>query len=228
MPRGGHGVFPNIYRDMRHPHKYNQALKISFSFTYLLDATTAIAGLLMFGDDVRDAITSNILREASYPRALAGPHQAVAGPPEGFEGDGSGGDGGGGGGGFVHGLVGRGMGFRGVMKVVIRVGVVVVFLGISIAFPAFDSIMAFMGSALCFTICVTYGIVETTKFANQPTQAPPRLLPQALQPRNLNPRKKPSPSPSWILSFILSIIGTVWAFLPKSLIGAEPAAPELR
>lgn len=31
-----------------------------------------------------------------------------------------------------------------------------------------------------------------------------------------------------VLSFVLSAIGTVWAFLPKSLIGAEPAAPELR
>jgi vesicular inhibitory amino acid transporter len=30
-----------------------------------------------------------------------------------------------------------------------------------------------------------------------------------------------------VLSFVLSVIGTVWAFLPKSLIGAEPTAPEL-
>jgi vesicular inhibitory amino acid transporter len=134
----------------------------------------------MFGDSVRDEITSNILLEASYPRALAvlmclciaiipltkiplnarpivatvevllGLHQqAVAGPPVDYDYDGAGG------GAAYHGLLGRGMGFRGVMKVVIRVGVVVVFLGISIVFPAFDSIMAFMGSALCFTICVT-------------------------------------------------------------------------
>lgn len=26
------------------------------------------------------------------------------------------------------------------------------------------------------------------------------------------------------LSFILSVVGTVWAFIPKSLIGAEPIA----
>jgi vesicular inhibitory amino acid transporter len=113
----------------------------------------------MFGDSVRDEITSNILLESSYPRALTvlmclcigiipltkiplnarpivatlevllGLHQQAVAPPE--------------------------YGFRGVMKVGIRVGVVVVFLGISIVCPAFDSIMAFMGSALCFTICVT-------------------------------------------------------------------------
>lgn len=40
---------------MRHPHKYGRALKITFSFTYLLDATAAVVGLLMFGDDVMDA-----------------------------------------------------------------------------------------------------------------------------------------------------------------------------
>jgi len=53
------------------------------------------------------------------------------------------------------GLVGRSMYFRGVMKIAIRILIVVVFWWISIVFPAFDSIMAFMGSALCFTICVT-------------------------------------------------------------------------
>lgn len=129
----------------------------------------------MFGDDVRDEITSNILLEASYPRALTvlmclcigiipltkiplnarpivatlevllGLHQQSLAPT---------GDGGAGGDGTGW-LVGRGAGFRGGMKVAIRVGVVVVFLGIAIVFPAFDSIMAFMGSALCFTICVT-------------------------------------------------------------------------
>lgn len=124
----------------------------------------------MFGDDVRDEITSNILLESSYPRALTllmclcigiipltkiplnarpivstvevllGLHQQTVAAAD-RAGD-------------V--LVGRSMAFRGAMKVAIRVLVVLCFLGISIVFPAFDSIMAFMGSALCFTICVTY------------------------------------------------------------------------
>lgn len=29
---GGHSVFPNIYRDMRHPQKYNRSLNMVFSF----------------------------------------------------------------------------------------------------------------------------------------------------------------------------------------------------
>ena len=40
------------------------------------------------------------------------------------------------------------------VKVFARVVVLGTFLVISILFPEFDSIMAFMGSALCFSICV--------------------------------------------------------------------------
>ena len=132
---------------------------------YILDATTAVAGLLMFGDGVGEEITSNILLTTGYPRALTflmctfiaiipltkiplnarpiistaevllGLHQqAVADSSV---------------------LVGRSLYFRGLMKVLVRVVAVLCFLVISILFPAFDSIMAFMGSALCFTICVT-------------------------------------------------------------------------
>lgn len=50
-----------MYRDMRHPKKYGKALSVTFSFTLFLDASTAIAGILMFGDGIRDEITSNIL-----------------------------------------------------------------------------------------------------------------------------------------------------------------------
>lgn len=38
-PWGGHAVFPNIYRDMRHPHRYPQSLKITFGFTVSFRST---------------------------------------------------------------------------------------------------------------------------------------------------------------------------------------------
>jgi vesicular inhibitory amino acid transporter len=120
----------------------------------------------MFGDSVRDEITSNILLETSYPRALTalmclcigiipltkiplnarpivstvevllGLHQQTVAETH-------------------HGLMGMGPGLRGALKVATRVGVVLAFLVMAVLFPEFDSIMAFMGSALCFTICVT-------------------------------------------------------------------------
>jgi len=127
------------------------------------------------------------------------------------------------------GLVGRSMYFRGIMKIAIRILIVVVFLIISIIFPAFDSIMAFMGSALCFTICVTYVFPCSLLFQHRPFFADSisRLrLPIAFYLKlfqdEIPPREKLIATSIMILSTCLSVTGTIWAFLPKSLIGAEP------
>ncbi|TGJ79832.1 hypothetical protein E0Z10_g8930 [Xylaria hypoxylon] len=164
-PWGGHSVFPNIYRDMRHPHKYKKAVSYTWSFTLLVDASVAIVGLLMFGDGVRDEITASILETTGYPHVLnvllvifiaiipltkvplnAQPiiitaevlfglrQQVVAEETP---------------------LIGLSSTSRGLLKALIRIVTLLAFLVIAILFPAFDSIMAFMGSALCFTICIT-------------------------------------------------------------------------
>lgn len=70
-PWGGHSVFPNIYRDMRHPQKYTRATNYTYIFTYFLDLSIAVAGYLMFGQQIRDEVTSNILLTAGYPRAAS-------------------------------------------------------------------------------------------------------------------------------------------------------------
>jgi solute carrier family 32 (vesicular inhibitory amino acid transporter) len=70
-PWGGHSVFPSIYRDMRHPYKYGKSLRYTYSFTFGLDFTMAVIGLLMFGDYLRDEVTSNILRTKGYPQFLS-------------------------------------------------------------------------------------------------------------------------------------------------------------
>lgn len=38
---------------------------------YLLDLSMAVVGLLMFGDGIRDEVTSNILKTKGYPEALS-------------------------------------------------------------------------------------------------------------------------------------------------------------
>lgn len=180
-----------------------------------MDTVTAVAGLLMFGDGAMDEITSNILATSGYPRVLTflmcafiaiipltkmplnsrpiittievltGLHQqAVSDSTP---------------------LVGRSLYFRGAMKVVIRVATVICFLIISILIPAFDSIMAFMGSALCFTICVTLPLAFYLKLFGTEISRKEKLLDYLIMS----------------ISITLSIVGTVWAFLPKSLIGAE-------
>ncbi|KAI3337321.1 transmembrane amino acid transporter [Xylariaceae sp. AK1471] len=214
-PWGGHSVFPNIYRDMRHPQKYKKAVSYTFSFTLLVDASVAIVGLLMFGDGVRDEITANILETTGYPdvlnvllvifisiipltkvplnaqpiittaEVLFGLRQQVVSEETS--------------------LIGLSSTSRGLLKVLIRIVTLFVFLGIAILFPGFDSIMAFMGSALCFTICVTLPLAFYLKLFGPQIATGERILCWAVM----------------LISSTISVIGTVWAFLPKQLIGAE-------
>ncbi|KFY04344.1 hypothetical protein O988_00844 [Pseudogymnoascus sp. VKM F-3808] len=214
-PFGGHAIFPSIYRDMRHPHRYGTALKVTFSFTYLLDALTATAGYLMYGDGVLDSVTNNIIRTSGYPQSLtvllcvfiaiipltklplnARPIVATLEALTGLD---------------VRtvpdedALVGCSKFGRGVQKIAIRVIVIVSFVFLAIVFPAFDSIMAFMGSCLCFMICVILPLLFHLRIFGNEIPRAERIL-------------------NWVLIVIcsiLAVIGTVFAFLPKSWIGAE-------
>lgn len=185
------------------------------SFKYLLDAATAVAGILMFGDDVRDEITSNIIGTSGYPKSLsilitilvaiipltklplnARPivstievltsldARAVSDSPT---------------------LIGLSSWTRGVLRVTVRIIVIIVFVVIAIVFPAFDSIMAFMGSALCFTICVILPLLFHLKLFGKHIGRSERLLNYFLI----------------VICSILAAVGTVFAFLPKRMIGAE-------
>ncbi|KAI7283895.1 vacuolar amino acid transporter-like protein 1, partial [Hortaea werneckii] len=71
-PWGGHSVFPNIYRDMRHPYKYRRGVNITYSFTFSLDLFMAVVGYLMYGGGVKDEITRNVLLTdpGAYPHAI--------------------------------------------------------------------------------------------------------------------------------------------------------------
>ncbi|RDW70184.1 transmembrane amino acid transporter-2 [Coleophoma crateriformis] len=214
-PWGGHGVFPNIYRDMRHPHKYGKAVKTTFTFTYILDCATAVAGILMFGDGVMDEITANIIGTSGYSTALTGfmcvfiaiipltkvPLNArpIVSTIEHFAGlstqtisD-------------SPALTGLSSYTRGILKITIKVIVIIMFVIVSILFPAFDSIMAFMGSTLCFTICVILPI----SFHMKLFWAEIGLAERALNVFLL------------VVCSIMAVIGTVFAILPKAMIGAE-------
>jgi vesicular inhibitory amino acid transporter len=120
----------------------------------------------MFGDGVGDEITSNILRTTGYPKVLTalmcasiaiipltkiplnarpivnmlevivGIHQPLKQPRVDMDRPGS------------------GSAYRAFVKVSVSVFTLLTFFVVSILFPAFDSIMAFMGSTLCFTICI--------------------------------------------------------------------------
>jgi vesicular inhibitory amino acid transporter len=182
---------------------------------YILDFLIAIAGLLMFGDRVMNEVTGNILASSGYPRTLSiftcifiaiipltkvplngrpivstietltglGPETVSETPA----------------------LTGMSGYTRGILRFLIRVFVIILFVVVAILFPAFDSIMAFMGSALCFTICVILPLLFYLKIFGKEVSPKERVLAYFLI----------------TASSILALIGTVFAFLPKSMIGAE-------
>ncbi|KAJ6264720.1 Vacuolar amino acid transporter [Drechslerella dactyloides] len=216
-PWGGHSVFPNIYRDMRHPYKFGKAIKVTYTFTadilqFILDLSMAVVGYLLFGDSVRDIVTSNILLNpqtsqklsialisfiAAIPitktplnarpiistfEVLLGIDQRALAPGEE--------------------AVGMTPFMRGLYNVLIRVGCVFSFITIAILVPSFERIMALMGSALCFLICIILPLMFRLRiFAGKLSRGTIIL--------------------DWCLivfSSLLAIAGTVTAILPRELL----------
>ncbi|RMD42912.1 hypothetical protein DV735_g2198, partial [Chaetothyriales sp. CBS 134920] len=215
-PWGGHSVIPAIYTDMRHPQKYKRALAYTYTFTYGLDMVMAVVGYLMFGSLVQDEITSNILSSKAYPVPLsiitvaliaAIPITKIA-------------------------LTNRPMmdtinkklqidlrqmdpKARAISEVsvshrllrsTVAVSLNILQLVLAIAVPSFDAIMALMGSALCFTICVILPLAFYLKIFSYDTNT------ISLTERIID----------WILIIFcgaLALIGTVFALLPREKLG---------
>ncbi|KAJ5179620.1 hypothetical protein N7492_002830 [Penicillium capsulatum] len=211
-PWGGHGVFPNIYRDMRHPRKYGKSLWATYLFTFSLDVSMAIIGWLMFGDIVRDEVTANILGMDAYPQALSvciimfiaiipltkvplnarplvATFEVLVGVVNGPTSN--------------EGRAGaREQRIQQILRVAVRIFTVALIVVLAIIFPAFDRIMAFLGSFLCFTICIIFPLAFYLKIFGKEISQRERVL-------------------DWILlivSTILAAVGTVWAFLPRDMI----------
>ncbi|KAI7352431.1 vacuolar amino acid transporter-like protein 1 [Hortaea werneckii] len=163
-PWGGHSVFPNIYRDMRHPYKYRRGVNITYSFTFSLDLFMAVVGYLMYGAGVKDEITRNVLLTPGYPHAInvlivvcvaiipltKVPLNArpIVSTLELFLGldaralaDSA----------ALTGLSGY---TRGILKLVLRIGITILFVILAILVPQFDTIMSLLGAVACFTICI--------------------------------------------------------------------------
>ncbi|KAF4446037.1 hypothetical protein F53441_10261 [Fusarium austroafricanum] len=218
-PWGAHSVFPSIYRDMRHPYKWGKAVNVTFSFSYIVDTCLAVIGLLMFGDGIKDAITSNILKSKGYPEALkiimsifiaiipltkiplnARPIittlDVICGVHEHHHHHHD----------QPHSQPSRSSLFvTKTVRVLVRLFVVILLLFISIVFPAFDSVCAFLGAALCTLISIILPISFYLKLFWQDVSIREKIVSAILL----------------IVFAVLGILGTIWTFLPKHLIGAD-------
>ena len=88
---------------------------------------------------------------------------------------------------------------RGILKCLIRGSITVIMTTLSILCPSFDRVMALMGSAFCFTICIILPLAFYLRLFWKEITMREKIL-------------------DWFLIVICSVmaaVGTVWAFLPK-------------
>ncbi|ODQ51878.1 hypothetical protein SAICODRAFT_139484 [Saitoella complicata NRRL Y-17804] len=186
-PWSGHAVFPNVYRDMHHPRKFGKAMNVSYAITFLLDATMAVAGYLMFGAYVLDQVSQNILGLEGYPvllnkcvvwaiaivpitkmplntRPISTTLDILLGldprsaPPSSSSAH------------PTNPLL------RGLARILIRVLTTAIPIGLGILVPSFDRIMSLMGAALAMTICVILPLVYHLKiFGGTVVSCMPRM-----------------------------------------------------
>jgi solute carrier family 32 (vesicular inhibitory amino acid transporter) len=175
----------------------------------------AVAGLLMFGDLIHDEVTANILLTKGYPawisvcivvfiaiipltkvplnaRPIIATIEIVLGLDVRALSTAS------------SSLVGMSGFNRGLIKFLVRVLTQVVFVVIAIVFPSFDRIMTLLGSVCCFSICI--------------------ILPLAFHLKLFG--KELGRAEYWgnwallVVSAAMGIVSTVFACLPKELLGA--------
>lgn len=212
-PWGGHSVFPNIYRDMRHPYKYRRGVNVTYGFTFMLDLFMAVVGLLMFGDGVRDEITSNILLTKGYPNWISifivicvaiipltkvplnarpiistlelflGLDARSMSSPA-----------------ALNGLSGW---TRGILKFTIRILCVVIFVVLAILIPEFDRIMSLLGAVACFTICIILPLAFHLKLFGE----------------ELSRWEKARDWTLIAISSVLAVVSTAFNFVPKDKLG---------
>lgn len=160
-PWGGHVVFPELYRDMRHPAKYDHCTNITFNFTFLVDYLIAAVGYLMFGLACEDSFTKNLMLQPNFPKwvkpvicLLMGIMALVKAPLmvrpvfsvlekalsiETIT---------------ISAIDGTKTELYGFKRICLRIFYCALILYISVTFTSFGGVVAFLGSAICFTICL--------------------------------------------------------------------------
>ncbi|TKA74298.1 hypothetical protein B0A55_05411 [Friedmanniomyces simplex] len=212
-PWGGHSVFPNIYRDMRHPYKYRRGVNITYVFTFTLDVFMAVIGYLMYGDGVKDEITRNVLTTKGYPvwlgvfivvcvaiipltkvplnaRPIISTLELFLGLDARAMAE-------------SQPLTGLSGWTRGIMKISVRVLCTVIFVVLAILVPKFDTIMSLLGAIACFTICIIFPCAFHLKLFGAELGRSQKMLDWGLI----------------VVSTVLAVISTAFNFVPKDKMG---------
>ncbi|KAF2720526.1 hypothetical protein K431DRAFT_226144 [Polychaeton citri CBS 116435] len=213
-PWGGHSVFPNIYRDMRHPYKFRRGVDITYILSFIPDAFMAVIGLIMFGNDVKDEVTRNIFVTKGYPQwisvfiviciaiipltKLPLNSQPIVGTAEIFlrldpisvanaEQDGTG---------FSPFV-------RHAIKALVKIVLVIILVIFAIVVPDFDRIMSLVGAVACSTVCIILPIAFHLKLFGHEMSRSQKVFDYTLM----------------VFSGMLGVVSTAFNFIPKEQLG---------
>jgi vesicular inhibitory amino acid transporter len=158
-PFGGHAIFPNLKVDMRHPHKFKDSLKITYSITFLTDMSMAAIGFLMFGSNVKEEVTKSVLTTSGYPKFTyfiictlmaivpisktplnARPIISIFEMMFKVE--------------SISHFKGFAYAWRFLLRTSVILGVNAAFVFVSVLIPDFDKIISFLGAGLCYLLCL--------------------------------------------------------------------------
>jgi solute carrier family 32 (vesicular inhibitory amino acid transporter) len=163
----------------------------------------------MFGDDVHDEITSNILLTPGYPQSISylliiciavisitklplGSRPLVS-IIEVLTG-------------LINPLSRDEPSFANkTARIIVRISVVVIFVLLAILFPSFDRIMTLLGSICCFSICIILPVAFHLRLFEKELGTGEKILNWVLA----------------VLSSIMAIVSTVFACLPREVINGE-------
>ncbi|KAI5969441.1 hypothetical protein CANMA_001509 [Candida margitis] len=169
MPWGGHPVFPELYRDMRHPQKFSHASNISFLVTFMLDFAIGATGYLMYGLEVDDSIIKSLMQNSNYPswvnkalclimgilpisklplvtRPIISSYENILQISPHY---------------YQKSSANK------IVRVVARFVFCCLLLLIALLFTSFGKLMSFLGSAICYTVCLTLPLLFYLKL-NKP------------------------------------------------------------
>ncbi|RLV95645.1 Vacuolar amino acid transporter 1 [Spathaspora sp. JA1] len=161
-PWGGHPVFPELYRDMRHPDKFSRTSNVSFSVTFILDILIGILGYLMFGGMVDDSIVKSIMNNPHYPsyinsilciimgilpisklplvtKPIITSYENILGLTPKY---------------VIMDKEGKLLETYGIKRILCRAIFFGLLLALALLFTSFGKLVAFLGSAICFTVCL--------------------------------------------------------------------------
>lgn len=161
---GLHPVLPEYFLDIKKPSKFPKAMNISFLITFILDFAIGSSGYIMFGNQINDSIIKSILKnQKNYPswinlifgilmgilpisklplitKPIITSYENLLGITKDYV--------------KYDYEINKMIDFYGPKRIIIRFIFMIILLSFALLFNSFGKLVSFLGSAICYTVCL--------------------------------------------------------------------------